>query len=67
MKMKKWFVEQKYFDNGKMEANILTLEQAEKKGYHDEYYKENKTHDLYVDGFGTHEQAVKFRNETLKA
>ena len=65
--MKKYFVEQRYFDNGKTTAEILTTEQSESRGYHDGYSKELADCDLYVDGFGTLKQAEQCVQDTLNA
>jgi len=62
-----YYVEQKYFDNGKTKSAILTESEAKARGYYDGYQIEGEKYDLYVDGFPTHEAAVKCRRETLQA
>ena len=46
-----FYLEQKYLDDGRVEARILTAAQAEAMGYEDGYKCGHEGHTLYVDGF----------------
>ena len=46
-----YYLEQKYLQNGRVEARILTSAQAEAMGYEDGYKRTHEDHTLYVDGF----------------
>lgn len=47
-----FYLEQKYLKNeGRVEARILTADQAETMGYRDGYRSNRAEHKLYVDGF----------------
>ncbi len=59
----KYFVEQQYFDTGKTRTRILTAERAKELGYYNGYTKEEKTHDLYVDGFNSMKEVEDFCND----
>lgn len=59
----KYFVEQQYFDTGKTRTRILTAEMAKELGYCNGYTKEEKTHDLYVDGFNSMKEVEDFCND----
>lgn len=63
-----FYVEGKFFNSGKTKAQVLTAEQAAKKGYYSGYRDESgKTYDLYVDGFKTLEEANQWVTETKNA
>ncbi len=51
------YLEQKYRNDGVVEARILTAEQARENGYHDYYVRSYDEYKLYVDGFETEEGA----------
>ena len=44
-------MEQKYLNEGRVEARILTAAQTETLGYEDDYRRSTADHKLYVDGF----------------
>lgn len=46
-----FYLEQKYLDEGRVEARILTAAQAEAMGYEDGYKSGHEDHTVYVDGF----------------
>lgn len=46
-----FYLEQKYLNEGRVEARILTAAQAEALGYEDDYRRSTADHKLYVDGF----------------
>lgn len=47
-----FYLEQKYLKNGgRVEARILTADQAEAMGYEDGHRSSHAEHKLYVDGF----------------
>lgn len=47
-----FYLEQKYLkDEGRVEAHILTADQAETMGYEDGYRSSRAEYKLYVDGF----------------
>lgn len=46
-----FYLEQKYLNEGQVEARILTAAQAEAMGYEDGYKINREDHTLYVDGF----------------
>ena len=52
-----FYLEQKYRNDGFVEARILTAEQAKEKGYRDEYVRSYDDYKLYVDEFETEEDA----------
>ncbi len=52
-----YYLEQKYRNDGFVEARILTAEQAEEKGYRDDYARSCDGCKLYVDGFERKEDA----------
>ncbi|MEL7608124.1 MAG: hypothetical protein AAGU74_01300 [Bacillota bacterium] len=72
-----YYVEQKYFDNGKVEVRILLESEvvgaggetaryaAAKPG--DAFCEEHADYDLYVDCFSTYEEAEEFKAGALKA
>ena len=62
-----YFVEQKYHDNGKTEARVLTAEEAEALRYYDGLHLELAGYDLYVDGAASQEAARKLARDTLNA
>jgi len=62
-----YFVEQKYYDNGKTEARILLESEAHQLGYKDGYSEEKESYDLYVDTRNTYEAALQLVKETLNA
>ena len=47
----KFYLEQKYLHEGRVEARILTAAQAETMGYEDNYQRSRADRKLYVDGF----------------
>jgi hypothetical protein len=57
-------VNQQYFDNGKVIANIEKI-QAEEKPKNT--FEQHSRYDFYCDYFNTLKQAQKFKQETLKA
>ena len=65
----KWIVEQKYYDNNKVEVRILTEEEARAAGYplNKLYFKETEKYDLYAEVFNTHRQAKEVASECRKA
>ena len=48
-----FYLEQKYLNEGRVEARILTAAQAETLGYEDDYRRSTADHKLYVDGFNS--------------
>lgn len=58
-----WYVESRFFDNGKVEAEVWSYYEIDDKTP----YKETEYYDRYVDGFDTWEEANKFRNDALNA
>jgi len=62
-----YYVEQKYYDNGKTKARILTTEEAETLRYHDGLQLELSGYDLYVDGAASYEAAQEMVRDTLNA
>ena len=46
-----YYLEQKYLQEGRVEARILSAAQAEAMGYEDGYKSSGADHTLYVDGF----------------
>ncbi len=51
-----FYLEQKYlYDEGRVEARILTAEQAQAKGYEDGCKKDFPGYRLFVDGFNSKE------------
>ncbi len=46
-----FYLEQKYRNDGFVEARILTADQAKEKGYRDGYVRSCDGYKLYVDGF----------------
>ena len=61
--MSKFVVEQKYYDNGKVVANIIQTENPEKF----ETFKSTLKCDIWADVFDTIDEALRFRDEALKA
>ena len=64
VKRKFWGVSQKYFDSGKVKANIFPVE-AETKP--ENGMAENKMCDEYVDYFETYEEAAAWAEQARKA
>jgi hypothetical protein len=72
-----YYVEQKYFDNGKVKARILLESEVIGAGNENARYatakpgsafhEEHANYDLYVDCFGTFEEAEEFAAGALKA
>lgn len=72
-----YYVEQKYFDNGKVKARILLESEVVGSGDANERYaaakpgssfhEEHANYDLYVDCFDTYEEAQEFAGGALKA
>ena len=58
------YLEQKYRNDGVVEARILTAEQARENGYHDYYVRSYDEYKLYVDGFES-EDAARFHVSPL--
>lgn len=48
-----FYLEQKYLNESRVEARILTAAQAEALGYEDDYRRSAADHKLYVDGFNS--------------
>ena len=48
-----YYLEQKYLNEGRVEARILTAAQAEALGYEDDYRRGAADHKLYADGFNS--------------
>ena len=48
-----YYLEQKYLNEGRVEARILSAAQAEALGYEDDYRRSAVDHKLYVDGFNS--------------
>ena len=46
-----FYLEQKYLNEGRVEARILTATQAEALGYEDDCRRSTADYKLYVDGF----------------
>ena len=72
----KYYVEQKYYDNGKIDARILFesevigvpgMEWYAGATPNESRYKEFPEYDLYVDVFESYEEAEGFLNDTLNA
>jgi hypothetical protein len=59
----KYVVEQKYYNSGRVVANIIETENPEKF----ESYNSTSACDIYNDTFDTMTEALKFRNDALKA
>ena len=48
-----YYLEQKYLNEGRVEARILSAAQAEALGYEDDYRRSATDHKLSVDGFNS--------------
>ena len=59
-------VKQKYFDNGKVKAEIIYLTDIDTEQIKPDF-KEFAKYDLYVDYFSTHSEASKAYNQALRA
>lgn len=64
--MNKFYVEQKYFDNGGIRTSIIDVKNAS-KDYYDGLSKEFEDYDLYVDGFETLRQAKEYAMDCQNA
>lgn len=65
MKKFAFYLEQKYRNDGFVEARILTAKQAKKKGYRDGYVRSYDDYKLYVDGFETENGARNYVSDLI--
>lgn len=56
----RFFVKQTYDDKGHVRCTLYTAEQAHERGLHHGYFAETDTCDIYVDGFTTEREALRF-------
>ena len=60
--MKNWYVVSKFFDNGKIETELYSLDKLP-KCYQRKSFWETDLCDIYIDGFDTLNEAKKYREE----
>jgi len=63
----KFYVVSKFFDSGKVIAEVLDNAEFNRRGYEKQTFTENKTFDLYVDGFNSLAEARAFAKESKQA